>query len=395
MNSLTPKNIIASKERKDKEYPDENLMRIESAKTKHYQSKNGKVSYWGMQFRDENGNWVPCKLKINNQIISSKAKLPVHNPESSKFVSISINKIKRENIEGGDNVREDYDENSTEEEKKKIDDRYNKSIDEIKSNNEMLYKALNIIAEEFELLFNKEKLNDDYAPYPYILKSDVRKPYQDTANTDRGEIKLDSKIFRIRLDVVKENINYPETAKYVNRIGFFNLKTRVFSHTVFTKIGVPAHFTKTKMVKKKPKKRPIYLNTENVGDYITYKSKVSGEIDFSKANSCKEHNMMFKFLRVYVKRHKSNIKQELHNDKELEELHETPDGFKNLNDDSDEAPDYYKLKEENKSDDEISDDDNSDNSDNSNNSDSEPSENDSSDDENIIKISKKLKSIKL
>ena len=95
MNSLTPKNIIASKKRKDKEYPDENLMRIESAKTKHYQSKNGKVSYWNMQIRDENGNWVPCKLKINNQIISSKAKLPVHNPESSKFVSISINKMKK------------------------------------------------------------------------------------------------------------------------------------------------------------------------------------------------------------------------------------------------------------------------------------------------------------
>ena len=54
MNSLTPKDIIESKKRKDKEYPDENLMKINSSQTKHFQSKNGKCTYWTMQFLDKN-----------------------------------------------------------------------------------------------------------------------------------------------------------------------------------------------------------------------------------------------------------------------------------------------------------------------------------------------------
>ena len=312
---------------------------------------------------------------------SSSAKLPLHNSENSKFVTVSFTKIKREDIEGGDFVRKDYPKNSTEKEKKIINDKYKNSIDNLQKDNDILYDALNIIAEEFEILFNKEKTKKEYFAYPYIAKSDVRKPYQDTVNGENGEFKLENKIFRVRLDVVKRDERFPETNKYHNRIGFFKQRDRTFNNTVFKKKNEPV----IRIKEENGQKKRIYLNTENIGEFITYKSRVSGEIDFSNSSSCKEHSMTFKFTRLYVKTHKSNIKQNLHSEEELKELHDNDDGFKDLSDDSDDAPDIEKLQEENKENT------NNEESNSSSSSDSEPGENDSSDDETIQKKPKQIK----
>ena len=60
MNYLTPEDIIESRKEKDKNYPNECLMRVElipRKSPKHYKSNNGKVTYWIMKFMDKNGNW--------------------------------------------------------------------------------------------------------------------------------------------------------------------------------------------------------------------------------------------------------------------------------------------------------------------------------------------------
>ena len=337
-NALSCQDIIDS----GKKYEIGDLYKVHIIKNrspKHIdtsKSGGGKVSYFKHSWHHANGKWVACNLKFNNQIINSPARLPKEGADTAKFVSVSIIKMERNAIEGGDYVKPDYPKNASDEKKKEIDDMFEKTLDVLVENNDKLIKALTIIGDAHLAYWAEERKSLNYSKQRYISKeAKICKPYQDEAeDEDGGMITLEKKIFRFNIPIVPFNSKYLETTQHQDKIGFFNYKDSTFTPTVFRLNGKEAVLCD----KSKGKKRKIPLNKENCGKYITYKSLISGEMSFTDVSASKFGiSMKMKIIRkLYVKRHKSGGSADSHTAKELAMLNNISLGFKKDEDSDDE-----------------------------------------------------------
>jgi hypothetical protein len=267
------------------------------------------VTWVNILFLTVSGKKVPCRLKINNVILGSGAKPPQTKDEGdiSNF-NIQFKKFLREEIEGGDYVPRVR---KTPEAQVIEDARVSKNIDDYMANNDILIKALDIIQTSF-IKVAKEIIEADKEKK---LKFTVRKDrkikeipicmIKQSSRYDeekREEVALESAIFRVKLPVYKKD----------GRIGQWNKFKDEFREIVFDarkmtdKNGfkpVPAY------VKKGKKKMP--LDRKNVEGFITYKSLISGSINFDSATISKAGiSLGNKFYDMYIIRHRSTNTKE-------------------------------------------------------------------------------------
>jgi hypothetical protein len=301
--NITPADVIASNEKNPGSVLTWSPDKFRDLKKINKKAKFD-VTWVNVQFVTESGKKVPCRLKVNNVILGSGAKAPQTKDEGDiSNYNIQFKKLLREEIEGGDyvpRVRE------TPEAQKIEDKRVSKNIDDYLANNDMLIQALDILQTSF-VKVAKEIIEADKAK---TLKFTVRKDrkVKDTPicmikqssrydEDNREEVALPAAIFRIKLPVYKKD----------GRIGQWNTFKDEFRDIVFDarkmtkKNGfkpVPAY------VKKDKKKMP--LDRKNVQGFITYKSLISGSINFDSATISKAGiSLGNKFYDMYIIRHRS------------------------------------------------------------------------------------------
>lgn len=266
------------------------------------------VTWVNLSFITAAGKLVfPCRLKIENQIIGSGAKAPQSKDDGSDdvaYFSIQFRSLTRADIECGDYVPRVME---TEAAQAAENARIAKNIDMYLANNAKMIQALDILNNSFrtvsteiveaekrkELKFTvqKDRKKNDVPVFP--IKQSMR--YDEN---ERQDVPLQNPIFRIKLAVCAKDGRIGRWSSYNNR----------FEHTVFdarkmTKkngyANVPAYV--------KVGKTKNDLNSKNVAGYITYKSLISGSINFESATISKTGiSFGCKFWEIYIVRHKSS-----------------------------------------------------------------------------------------
>lgn len=299
----------------------------------------GNASYFSLEFLNASGDWIYPDLKLTSQIIGSKAKLPRDNPEDAKFMSISFMKMDRDKIEGGDFVRDNYPKDATPAKKQSIDNKFDKKISTLESNNKKLYEVFGLISDAFVRFFEKEKLK--YKKHKYIKDGKVNKAFQDTADIDGETINLLSKIFRVQIPICRHNSNHPDTEKYKDKIGFYNYTEKRLDPIIFSKNKKD----EWKEAKYKKKGKKLSLNVENVDRIITYKSIITANINFGDVTcSGQGAYLKFKLRKMFIRTHKSDTTKDFQTPEELAEMDDF-DGFKKIDSDSDSETDMPDAEE--------------------------------------------------
>lgn len=278
------------------------LLIVEHEKTK--KNKDGTVQYVPICLND--GFKSRLKLHIYNQIISSKAKSYSGDEKQAKqanSVAISFRKLSLNDLECSD-----YAENVK---------------NTLLEKNHELCDALKIIADEYEYLCKNQVIPYDGAAYEIkqntvinnfaqfdrkLTEDEKKAEFALPANDRKFKNKrapLENAIFRIKLLAA-----YDDNLK---RIGDKNFKTKKFEYTVFDvrKPIVNPKNSEKNNVKYSPAQfknkegKLIDLNVNNVGDYITCMSLISGIIDFdSVCISPYGLSLKNKFNQLYIAPHK-------------------------------------------------------------------------------------------
>lgn len=301
--NITPEDVIASNEKNPGSVltwsPDKfrDLKKINKA-------AKFDVTWVTIQFVTASGKKVPCRLKINNALLGSGAKAPQTKDEGDiSNYNIQFKKFLRSEVEGGDYVPRVRD---TPEAQAIENKRVSKNIDEYMTNNETLIQALDILQVSF-VKVAKEIIEADKAKK---LKFTVRKDrkvkdvpicmIKQSVRYDeekREEVPLDAAIFRIKLPVYKKD----------GRIGQWNTFKDEFRDIVFDarKMNKKNGFKPFPAYVKKGKKK-MPLDRKNVQGFITYKSLISGSINFDSATISKAGiSLGNKFYDMYIIRHRS------------------------------------------------------------------------------------------
>ncbi len=243
-------------------------------------------------------------MKLNNIPIGSGAKAPQTKTDGDiNNYNIQFKKFSREELECGDyvpRIRE------TKEAQLIENERVSKNIDTYISSNEKLIKALDILQTSFTKVAKEIIEADQNKKLKFTVCKDRK--LKDVAicsikqssrfdEKKREDVPLDAAIFRIKLPVYKED----------GRIGQWDRHKDEFRDIVFDarrmtkKNGfkaVPAY------VKKDKKKIP--LSRTNVQGFITYKSVISGSINFDSATISKSGiSLGNKFYEMYIIRHRT------------------------------------------------------------------------------------------
>lgn len=279
------------------------------------------VTWVNIQFITDSGKKVPCKLKIKNQILASGAKAPqTKEKDDISSFTVQFKSLSREDIEGGDYVPRTL---STREDQEKEVKRVAKNIDGYTANNAKLIQVLDILNASFIKVASEIIEADKNREVKFTVRKDRKKkdvtifPLKQSTRYDeekREDIPLESPIFRIKVPVYKKD----------GRIGAWNNYKDCFRPIVFDarKMTTKNGFTPVPAYVKKGKKK-IPLNRSNVSGYITYKSLVSGIIQFDSATISKAGiSCGNKFYNMYIVRHKSASKPETVTAEDISDMRE-------------------------------------------------------------------------
>lgn len=333
--SFTPEEIIESK----KVHGDDILFGLSESRKMNLYEKPGtdfRVAYFTLVFKGPDGEFKPATMRIDRQIIFGRCKLPEGNlGNGPKTVSFPFSKYKRQDIEGGDYSKPEYPKGATDAIKERIDKVYEKNISRIEKDNDTMFKAMNIISDEFVRFMKKERLDKKYKAINLISDCDnyhIKKPY--ATRTRSGE-ELEFRLYRIHIPFVIPG-RHNGDRMYANRIGRYN------SRYGFTSL-IKDKFGKEAKIKKKTSKGKIrYSNItkDNIDLYMTRKSLISGDISFSNVSASSQGiNLKFEVFRpISVNRHKSRSSQESMTQERLNDLADREGFAKVESDDEEEMP---------------------------------------------------------
>ena len=348
---------------------DVDLSKVRDLKKLNPQSKYD-TSYIPLVFKHVNGKTMKVKVKIMEQIIASGAKAPqsADSKETPKHLQISLMKMARSEIEGGDYVpKEKKDAELQEIENKRVSNNIDRYID----NNEKLIKVLDILDESYKQVCDDLKKNKSL---DFRLKKDrkqtditvwsIKQSTRLIKETDE-EVPLENPIYRIKLPVCNKN----------SKIGIWSNYHNQFKPTVFDTRKMTAknkYQSVPARVKVGGKLRD--LDVSNASSFITYKSLIGGTISFECIVASKFGlSLSNSFYDLYVFRHKSKVVQITLTDAEIIAMR---GGCGEEDDESDAELDESESKSNNNDDDDDDDDEEDDDDD-----DDEDDDDDDDDDE--------------
>jgi hypothetical protein len=316
----------------------------------HTNSENQTTSYYTLCFKFSDGYYAANKISFKNQLVASSAipsknKNKVTGKEEVEFCQIFLRKLKKEEIMVGDYSMPNM-ESIPENKREEIKEKYYKSVDQLYNANADLDKFLHRLNFEWEAFGAKmtKGYTDEFgnAIDPCLKSREFPLPL---AKTEVSEIQgsrkvqrtLETPLYKCKIPVVKiknapkkmtkdksgkeievEEDKNPETEeikriheKYVGRIGY--IKNKEFVPVLFDfdgsknniKAGKPSYVEAKLAIpietqvdnKHVITYRHEDLTYHNVGDYLTYLSKITGNIDISNAN----HSMFGLACRMVAK----------------------------------------------------------------------------------------------
>jgi hypothetical protein len=420
-SSITLDDVISSA----KKYGENKVLTHDLKKVRDLKTLNPKspydTTYIPLLFRHINGKNMKVKIEFSEQLISSGAKKPQGNEEEKdvpKYMSIAFSSMPRENIEGGDYVPKEKDDDKDQDKENK---RLATNIDRYMENTSKFLRVLDIIdvsykqvcedltnATDLKFKIKKDRKQTDITIYSIKQSTRIDK------DTDKDEV-LENPIYRIRIPVCKKD----ETDGKVGKIGIWSNYHKNFKHTVFdarkmTKktnyLAVPLcsevdvdSSTVKKLKKRKVKvysrlvdgKKQYYtleeLTVDNASSVITYKSLVGGTISFECITSSKFGlSMSANFYDLYVFRHKTREVQNNSKDVTLKLRGCVEDEDEDQDQDEEDSDDVKDTKEDSDSEDSEEDPNEEESDDgkdpNNESNDAEPVDSDEEPDEDVEKL---------
>jgi len=331
--SFTPRDIIESRATNN---DDVCLFGLSEDREMNHYTKEGtsfEVVYFTLVWMGADGVFKSATLRVDRQLIYGRCKLPKGEyADTAKSVSFPLSKFDRNDIMGGDYIKPEYPENATQPVKDKIDVVYKKNIDRLERDNDELYQALCIIADEYYKFWIKERRSKKYKRISLVSddeKYQLKKPFM--KRTKNGD-DLKYRLFRVQMSIVRPG-GSRGSRTYVDRVGRHSDKYG-FTALVKDSNGKEA---KIKRKNKNGKIRQYPIKKDDVGKYMTRKSLISGEIGFANTTASSNGiNMKFEVWKpINVKKHKSSVKQETISKERLDDLNDDM-GFAKIDSDVEE-----------------------------------------------------------
>jgi hypothetical protein len=302
-NLILVKDVIESANKFGKD----NILSWNADKFRDNRAKKGKVAFdctWvNLKFKTVNGDEVPLKLKFNQVILFSSAKLPVNDAKNLKIAFASLTKTDFENT--------DYlpIKMKSEEEQTKENELKEKKINEYISNTNSFYEALGIINTSFIKIWNDIKATKSL---DFNIKKDksisvdqikIHEIIQSTYNDETTETisKLETPIAWIKLMLCKEK-HFVGVDTWDDNKKAFSFKPNVYDF-------VKTYKNKFSPVLAKVKKngKLCDLDKDTAASFITAKSMATGTIVFPDITIFKGGvSLGNSFIELFVMRHKKN-----------------------------------------------------------------------------------------
>lgn len=303
--SFTPKDIKAVKAK----YPNVPLLKLETGKARMNKNKKQPTYYIPFSMRNITGKFMPLNLKFVRQIIASSAKIPFGVEEDqAKDLRISYRRLDASDLE-----KTDYQEESQREVL-------------LKSNEEMI-DALNIIADEYYSLLEREvfkykgdkfKLTKKQRDTIYCFRQSERKAGDGEEGDENGMIPLPAPIFRIKLEADPETKKIGRKTEKGHKYVVFDIKKTARLDAENKKKGVK-NPTKPVIAKINVGNTITDLTIKNAKHFITYMSLTGGTIYFdSICISNQGVSILCKFTDLHVSHHRV-LKQDGLNMEEISE----------------------------------------------------------------------------
>ena len=291
-NYFYPKDIIAAKA-KCSSTP---WLKLEPTKTRKSPSKQNPTYYIPFTAKNVAGKYIPLTVSFGSQVIASSAKPPYGvTPEEAKDVRILFRELTREDFEPTE---------------------YNEAkIDGLLANNKEFITALNIIADEYIALAEKEVLTYKGDKFK-LTKTKTINCFRQThrnagedesaAANDEGKVELPVPLFRLKLpaDAVTKKIGNAATDKIEHGYIVYDM----VKGTAVSEDGKTTY--KPVVAKLKTSRGYIDLTISNAKNFITYMSLVGGKVAFDSICISKAGiSLMCKIRDLHVRKH-SQMKSE-------------------------------------------------------------------------------------
>ena len=271
------------------------------------------ATYIPVLFKLPNGKLVKCSINFFEQLIASGAKAPQGSDEEgvAKYLNISIMKMLKEDIEGGDFVAKPKEgDEKQEKENKRISD----NILRYMKNNTIFVEVLAIIDSSYKTLCDELKLKEkelDFRLKKDRKQSDIvvysmKQSTRLNKETQEDEV-LENPIYRLKLTTCKQE------GIHKGKIGIWSYYNKEFKPTVFD----------ARKMNKKNNYQPVVatvkingksrsLDAANANSFITYKSIIGGTIVFDCIVSSKFGlSLSNSFYDIFVFRHKTKAVQQV------------------------------------------------------------------------------------
>jgi len=274
---LTPADIIAIKSK----YPNEPLMKVDIDKAKKIEKKANITYYVPVAFMGLDGKYNTLYFNFKKQLLCSGPKLPYgKEEEEATHLQLSYRQVTEDMLKKTSYKGKDYD-------------------NLLKSNTEFI-KALDIISDEYVKVVNTD-IYANSAKLKLTSKNKVihnfrqthRQAKEDETGDDDGKIKLESAIYRFKLDADPETkeIGTKRKEGYVPNV--YDLrKSATQNEPVVATILV--------------NEKPTNLTISNAKSFITYMSNTEGSLRFDTiCISSLGISMPVKFNKLYVLHHRA------------------------------------------------------------------------------------------
>jgi hypothetical protein len=261
---ITPKEIIEVK----KLFPNDSIFTLDVDNTKESNNKTFLTYYIPFTCRRLVGNPTRLNLKVTKQVISSNAKISFGIlPKDAKDVQVVFRALNKEDLAGTDYLPPVH-----------------KSI--VEQNNEFI-QALDIIADDYEMMVNSDVLPYDGDKFELRDRKvhNVRQTHRKASKEEKKEDKklpIEERIINIDN---KTPLPYPLYRAKI-QADFISKKLGVSTkkghrYNVFDARKVTkANKYKPVVAKLREGRLPVDLTTDNAKHFITYMSLIGGVMDF-------------------------------------------------------------------------------------------------------------------
>lgn len=293
-SSFTPKDIKAVKAK----YTNTPLFKLEPSKTRMNQNKKQPTYYIPFSMKNVAGKYMPLNLKFSRQITASSAKIPFGVEEDqAKDLRVAYRRLDESDLD-----KTDYQEENQREILLKA--------------NEEFTDALNIIADEYYSLLEREvfkykgdkfKLTKKQRDTIYCFRQSKRKASdgEEGEGDENGMIPLPIPIFRVKLEADVESKKIGRKTEKGHRYMVFDIKKTAKLDAENKKKNSKAPPPKPVIARITVQGKVTDLTIHNARHFITYMSLTGGTIYFdSICISNQGVSILCKFTDLHVSRHR-------------------------------------------------------------------------------------------